>query len=266
MPTIERNGTRLYYEDSGAGDETILFSHGLLWDTRVFGPQIAALRSRYRCVAYDHRGQGRSAVPRESTIPMDLLALDAAALIYECDLGPVHFVGLSMGGFVGMRLAAWHPELIRTLTLVNTSAEPETRKNVPRYKLLAAIVAVAGPKPVASQVMSIMFGSSFLEDPARADERRQWQAILAGNRRSITKAVNGVIQRDGVVEQLARIVAPTLVIVGDEDVATTPDRARRLAAAIPSARLVQIPRAGHTSPIEAPEAVTAAIEELLTGR
>ena len=171
MPTLDLNGTRLHYQDTGAGDETILFSHGLLWDHRMFAPQIEALRGDYRCVAYDHRGQGRSAVPSEATIPIDLLALDAIGLIEALGLGAVHVVGLSMGGFVGMRVAAWRPDLVRSLSLIETSADPEPRRNVPRYKALNLVVGVAGPQPVASRVMPIMFGRTFLDDPARAAER-----------------------------------------------------------------------------------------------
>ncbi|HSK23832.1 MAG TPA: alpha/beta fold hydrolase [Egicoccus sp.] len=263
MPTLDVNGTRLYYEDSGTGDEVILFSHGLLWDHRMFGPQVEALRSDYRCIAYDHRGQGRSAVPTEATIPMDLLALDAVALIEKLELGAVHVVGLSMGGFVGMRVAAWRPDLVRSLSLLETSADPEPSRNVPRYKALNLVVGVAGTKPVSSQVMPIMFGRTFLDDPARAAERDRWRAILESNARSITKAVNGVIQRPSFAEHLSEILAPTLVVVGDEDVATTPAKAQGLVAGIPGARLVTIPGAGHTSTIEQPQAVTAALREFL---
>ena len=61
MPMIRANGTALYYEDTGGTSVPVVFSHGLLWDTKLFAPQIAVLRDRYRCIAYDHRGQGRSA-------------------------------------------------------------------------------------------------------------------------------------------------------------------------------------------------------------
>lgn len=263
MPTIDLNGTQLYYEDTGTGDEAILFSHGLLWDRRMFGAQVEALQSDYRCIAYDHRGQGRSAVPAEATIPMDLLALDAVALIEKLDLGAVHFVGLSMGGFVGMRVAAWRPELVRSLSLLETSADPEPSKNVPRYKGLNLVVAVAGAKAVSSQVMPIMFGRSFLEDPDREAERDRWRGILAGNAKTITKAVNGVLQRPSFADHLREIESPTLVVVGDEDVATTPDKAQRLVAGIPGARLVTIAGAGHSSTIERPVSVTDALRGFL---
>ena len=124
MPNLDVNGTTLFYKDTGPGStgETIVFSHGLLWNTALFAPQIAALRDRYRCVAWDHRGQGKSASgPHRNCIGMELVWQDAVALIEKLGLGAVHFVGLSMGGFVAMRMAARRPDLVKTLVLLETS-------------------------------------------------------------------------------------------------------------------------------------------------
>ena len=73
MPTILINGTAIFYEDTGPreGAETILFSHGLLWSSAMWAAQVAAFRDRYRCVAYDHRGQGRSADSTLRSIDID---------------------------------------------------------------------------------------------------------------------------------------------------------------------------------------------------
>lgn len=114
--------------------------------------------------------------------------------------------------------------------------------------------------PVADQVMPILFGRTFLADPARAQEKARWRAELTGNRRSIWRAVNGVIEREGIEGELANIRCPTTVIVGDEDVATPLKRAQAIVAAIPGAAIVRIPNAGHSSTIEAPDAVIAAME------
>ena len=83
MPTLEIDGTALYYEDTGPGStgQTIVFSHGLLWSTEQFAPQIAALRARYRCVAWDHRGQGRSGADHREHIGMELVWQDAVHLL-----------------------------------------------------------------------------------------------------------------------------------------------------------------------------------------
>ncbi|MTJ80466.1 MAG: alpha/beta fold hydrolase [Telmatospirillum sp.] len=263
MPMISVNGTRLHYEDGGPGGEPVLFSHGLLWNTSLFAPQMASLSDRYRPIAYDHRGQGQSADHDGPEIGMDLLTEDAAALISGLNLGPVHFCGLSMGGFVGMRLAARYPDLVRSLILCDTSAEAEVSENRPRYRLLCALSRWLGPRMIAARVMPIMHGRTALSDPARGAERAFWLAQVAGNRRSIWRAINGVINRAAVIDELPRITAPTLVIVGEEDVATRPEKSERIAKAIAGARLVRIPGAGHSSTVEQPAAVTAAIREFL---
>jgi 3-oxoadipate enol-lactonase len=265
MPMLRVNGTELYYEDTGGRGSAILFSHGLFWDTSLFAPQIAALKSRYRCIAYDHRGQGRSAESDLRAIDMDTLFADAVALIEALDLKPVHLCGLSMGGFVAMRLGARRPDLVRSLLLLDTSADPEPPKNAPKYRLWNWIARCFGVGPVVEATMPIMFGKSALSDPARDAERDAWRRQLRSNRRSLWRAVNGVIGRPSVYHELSRITAPTLVIVGEEDTVTVPAKAERIAAAIAGAKLVRVPRAGHMVTLEQPEAATRAISGFLDG-
>lgn len=265
MPFLDVNGTRLHYEDTGGSGEPIVFSHGLLWSGRMFDKQVAALRDRYRCITYDHRGQGQSDVWKVDAVDMETVYADAVGLIEKLGVGPCHFVGLSMGGFTGMRLAARRPDLLRSLALLETSADPEPEQNVPRYKLLTFVARWLGMGLVADKVMPIMFGRTFLEDPARSAERAEWKRRLTENRRDIWRAVNGVIRRRGVYEELARIKLPTLVLVGAEDVATVPAKAERLHGAIAGSKLVKLPRGGHTSTVEEPELLNAALVEFLDG-
>lgn len=262
MPTIRVNGATLYYEETGAGPETLVFTHGLLMNGRMFDAQVAALSDRYRCVTFDFRGQGQSEVTRDG-YDMDALTLDAAALIEALGYAPCHFAGLSMGGFVGMRLAARHPHLLRSLILLDTSAEPEP--NAVRYRLFEVMARVLGVSAVVDRVMPLLFGQTFLSDPTRATERVQWRTRIAANdRRGAMRAAEGVITRRPVTGEITAITHPTLIVVGDQDVATVPQRAQRIQALIPGSRLMVIPDAGHSSTIEAPEAVTAAIEAFLT--
>jgi 3-oxoadipate enol-lactonase len=265
MATFEIDGSTLYYEDTGPGStgETIAFSHGLLWGTELFAPQVAALRARYRCVAWDHRGQGRSGPePYRHCIDMELVWSDAVQLLEKVVGGPVHLVGLSMGGFMAMRMAARRPDLVRSLILLETSSDPEPVENVARYRLLTRVTRLLGPKVVKGRVAPIMLGKTILGDKARRDELATYVDLMS-RRRDIWRAVNGVIDRGGIHAELSRITAPTLVMVGDEDVATPRPKAEKIAAAIAGAKLVGIPRAGHSSPVEEPAAVTAAIEAFL---
>jgi 3-oxoadipate enol-lactonase len=264
MSFAQLNGTRLYYEDTGPGStgQTIAFSHGLLWSTELFAPQIAALRARYRCIAWDHRGQGQSAADRRHCIGIELVTQDAIALLEQIGGGPVHLAGLSMGGFVAMLPPARRPELVRSLMLLETSAGPEPDENAPRYRTLSNVSRVIGIGPIARRVAPIMLGKTVLGDPARKADVARFTKIMA-QRRDIWRAVNGVIDRAGCADELARIRVPTLVVVGTEDVATVPAKAHELVAGIAGAKLVEIAGAGHSSTVEQPAAVTAAIEQFL---
>jgi 3-oxoadipate enol-lactonase len=266
MPHIRVHGAQLYYEEHGAGDDTLFFSHGLLWSGEMFREQVAALKGRYRVITFDHRGQGRSERTRER-LDMDSLAEDAAELIRQlAPQKPVHFAGLSMGGFVAMRLASRHPQLLKSCILLETSADPEPEEVKAKYRQLTWVVRFLGTRPVVSKVMPIMFGQSFLKDESRAEPRREWKGRLLALDRDIHRAVTAVTSRSSVYEELQNIRCPTLVIVGEEDVATVPAKAERIHQAIAGSELVRIPRAGHTSTIEAPEEVTRAILDFLTRR
>ncbi|MBI1208330.1 MAG: alpha/beta fold hydrolase [Azospirillum sp.] len=265
MPQISIGDTSLYYESQGpATREAIVFSPGLLWNTSLFASQVETLKAHYRCVSYDHRGQGRSAPSPQRAIDMEVVYRDAAALIEALGLAPVHFCGVSMGGFVGLRLAARRPDLIRSLILLDTTARPERPERVRQYRKLNLVSRWIGHWAVAGRVLPILFAASVLADPARREDRKRWRRMLVRSRRDLWRAVNGVIERDGVEAEIGRIAAPTLVMVGDQDVATPPAEAEHIAAAIPGARLIRIPEAGHSAPVEQPALVTREIKRFLT--
>jgi 3-oxoadipate enol-lactonase len=261
MPMIRANGTALYYEDTGGTGAPVIFSHGLLWDTKLFSPQIAVLKDRYRCIAYDHRGQGRSADGTGRAISMETLTQDAAVLIEKLGLGPVHFCGLSLGGIVAMRLAISRSDLVRSLVLVSTTADAEPYKL--KYQALNVIARVGGLKSISAMALPALYGKTALKDPARADERREWKQQLEANRDTFWRATNGVLDRKSIHDQLGKIAAPTLVAVGDEDTSTPKAMADRIATAIAGAKLIVIPNAGHGATLEQPAIVTAAIGSFL---
>ena len=265
MARIKVNGVELYYEDTGGVDkEAIVFSHGLLWSGAMFAAQVGHLKDRYRVITYDHRGQGQSEVTAGG-YDMDTLAEDALALITALGIGPCNFAGLSMGGFVGMRMAARYPEIVKRLILMETSAQAEPAENIPRYHLLCNVVKLLGTRPVTGAVMKIMFGQKFLNDPGRKQLRNYWVGQLQKNKRNVVRAVYGVTTRYGVESELGNIKCPTLIIVGDQDVATVPDKALFIHGLIPQSKLVIIPGAGHSSSVEEPEAVNGALDAFLAG-
>lgn len=266
MPTIQANGVNLFYKESGSGPETIVFSHGLLMDHTMFEPQRAAFEKQYRVIAYDHRAQGQS----EDTghdYGMDTAAEDAAALITKLNATPCHFAGLSMGGFVGMRLAAHHPELIKTLTLMNTTANAEKLFNRVKYAFLAQMVKVFSPAPFTPIAVKELFGRSTRSIRSSAEQKQmlqEWTAKLRTRPRNIAYSLLAVMnRREFRADELAAIHCPTLIITGGDDTAQPPRNSASLFTGIHGARMINIPGAGHSSSLEQPEAVIAAMRELL---
>jgi len=267
VPTVKVNDVEVYYKESGSGSETIVFSHGLLMDHSMFEAQRAAFAGRYRVIAYDHRGQGQSQAPENSQSPdMETLTTDAATLIQALNAAPCHFAGLSMGGFIGMRLAVRHRALLRTLTLMNTGAQAEPWSSRMRYGILAQLVRVVGPGPFTGVAVKELFGHTTRHNPAQRAMLDEWKAKLRRRPRNVAEALLGVMARSAVSpDELRTIGCPTLVIAGEDDTPQPVPNSERLAAFIPGARLVRVPGCGHSSSLEAPEAVIKAMRELIVG-
>jgi 3-oxoadipate enol-lactonase len=267
MPTFTRGSATISYSDTGAPPEradapTVFFGHALLFSGWMFHPQITALKSQYRCVAIDWRGQGDSPAANDG-YDMDTLTDDAVALIESLGVAPIHYVGLSMGGFVGLRIAARRPELIRTLTLLDTSAGPQ--RDGTKFKLLSTIFRVTGIGVLRKTVVPMVFGPTFRADASNKPVIEEWERRLRRSRRSgISKAVIGVADRLTVESEIGRIQAPTLVIVGAAASPTPPDESQRIVDLIPGARLVTVVDSGHTTTLEQPDTVTELLRNLLT--
>ncbi|MCA9946696.1 MAG: alpha/beta fold hydrolase [Anaerolineales bacterium] len=259
MPQIRVNNVELFYEEQGSGSEVMLFSHGYLMDHTMYAGQIEAFKDRFRCVAYDHRGHGRSEQVT-SSYDLDALVNDAIALIEALEIGPVHFVGMSTGGFVGLRLALRRPDLLRSLVLIDTSADAEDKGKLKQYNLLLKTVNMVGWRPVIGRVMPILFYEVFLDDDQRKDEVKKWRGIITGhNTKAVTAFANAIFSRDSVVDQLGNIQTPTVVIVGKHDSATPASYSQTMADRIHDCRLRVIPDSGHSSPVEKPRAVAEAM-------
>ncbi len=264
MAYMEVNGVRLFYIDTGGKGPVVMFSHGLLFSTEMFDAQIAHLKGKFRCIAYDHRGQGQSGAT-DGGYDMDTLTGDAAALLTALKIKKCHFVGLSMGGFVALRMALNYPDRVLSISVLDSSADAEPQENHGRYKMLNFILRWLGPKPVVGSVMPIMFGQSFLKDPARKQLRDKWRRFLGqvADKKAMSKAVNGVITRESIYDRLDDIKVPTLILVGDEDAATVPVKSERMHKAIAGSEFQIIPKGGHVSTIDAPDAVNAVLSDFL---
>jgi len=263
MPTVNCNGVQLYYTNTQKGQDTIVFSHSYLLDNSHFNPQIDVLKEHYRCIAFDHRGHGQSNKP-SSGYEMENIYQDAISFIEEIDCAPCHFVGLSTGGFIGLRIGIRRPDLVKSLIMMDTSADAEPAEALGEYKLMLFIVRWLGFWPVTGRVMPIFFAQKFLKDPKRQNEVAHWRQMLTSNDRlAVYRFGHGIFSRESVYDQIDKIQVPTVVIAGEHDMPTPVEKAKRIAEKIPGAKLEIIPDAGHVSTVEEPEAVNLAIKSFL---
>lgn len=264
MPHLQINGCNHFYTEAGSGPEAVFFGPGFLLTRRAFAPQVEALQKRYRCVAPDWRGQGRSEVA-ERGYSLPALARDAADIIGRLGLAPCHYVGFSMGGFVGYRLALQRPDLLQSLTLIDTTARAEPFGNRLQYTLMLLVARILGyPELLLQRVLSLLFSPAFLNDPTRQDEVERWKETIASNDpRGVFRVGLGIFYRESVSERLPEITVPTLIVVGADDALFSVETARAEAERLPDARLEILPNAGHSTPIEQPEAVTDVLRSFL---
>lgn len=266
MPKILTNDAQLHYEEAGSGTETIVFSHSYLADNSHFNPQIQKLKSRFRCLAFDHRGHGQSEIKKDG-YDMENLYADAVGFIEALDCAPCHFVGLSTGGFIGLRIGIRRPDLVKSLVLMDTSADDEPQEALRQYRQMLFVARWFGFWPLIGRLMPIFFASKFLNDPARIHEVKEWRRrFVSNNRLAMYKFGQGIFTRTSIYEELDKIRTPTLVVVGAEDVPQPPVNAKRIANKIPGAKLTVIPEAGHICTVEEPLAVTSAIEDFLSNQ
>jgi non-heme chloroperoxidase len=186
MPSIDVGGVSLYYERAGGG-EPVVFSHGIPTDHRAWGSQVEAFSKSYATVAYSRRyafPNRKEGDVTDSTVGNN--AADLKGLIEKLGLGPVHLVGHSYGGFVAAFLAADHPDLVRTLVLV----EPAT-----------ATLLIEKPESVWQNL------SLLLRSPSVALSARRFQSSSLGpslkaldsghNEKAVQLNVDGIQDRSG---------------------------------------------------------------------
>lgn len=252
------NAPRLHTLRQGQGP-CVVFSHALGCDLSMWDAVAEHLQRRWTVVRYDHRGHGRSPVVPGS-FSIDSLADDAAALLAELGQGPVHFVGLSMGGMTAQALAARYPQAVRSITVANSaSCYDEAARAM--WQARIETVRQHGLSAIASGAMQRWFTPSFREDllgggaAQVARLRGQLEAMSASAYAAACEAVAAIDFR----QSNTQIVCPALVIAGTLDEATPVSASERIAAEIAGAQLRTL-EAAHLSAVEKPREFAQLLE------
>lgn len=254
------NGIELFYRCVGQGP-AILLVHGFPLNHAIWVPQARTLAANHCVILPDLRGHGRSEAPL-GPYTMDLLADDLSALLDRLQVGEVILGGLSLGGYVAFAFYRKFAERVRALILADTRASADAPEGRERREASARLAEAKGASPIAAQMLPLVLGAATRERNSTLAGRVQ-RMMERTSPIGIAGAQRGMALRLDATPLLPRITVPTLALVGEEDVITPPAEMEKMTAAIPGARLVRIPRAGHISPLENPRAVNRALREFL---
>ena len=248
---IDTGEARLAYRVDGPPEApTVVFSNSLMCDLHMWDAQAAALAGRFRVLRYDTRGHGGSSIP-ESPITMDALARDVVALLDGIGSGPVHFVGLSLGGMIGQRLASIAPERLKTLTLCDTA----TRVLPPEvWDERIATARSGGTAALADATIARWFPPGVALDPGPEVRLRR---MIAGTPVEGFAVCALAIRDADLRADAARIGVPTHVVYGDRDPLAA--ASQEIADRVAGSRVTVIPESGHLPNIDHPNEFTAAL-------
>jgi pimeloyl-ACP methyl ester carboxylesterase len=276
MPTAKINidafpPAELFYHELGSGSPLVLL-HGFPLDGTMWADVAELLSQQWRVIIPDLRGFGQS--PWPSTQPpqaaddisgkkvswtVTAMAADVEALLQALQIDqPIVLAGLSMGGYIAMQFALRYQARLRGLILADTRAAADSDEaRTGRHKTAERVLS-EGPAFVAEAMIPKLFApDTFQLRPELIAEYRE--LILKTNPRTIAGAALALGSRPNVTSELEQIHVPTLCIAGSNDEISPPQEMLVWSAELPRGRFVEIPGAGHMSPVEQPESFVAAV-------
>lgn len=237
----------------------VVLSNSLGSTMSMWDAQAEALAEHFRVVRYDTRGHGGSPVP-PGPYDIDDVADDVIALLDDLGVDKAHFVGLSLGGMTGMRLAARNPERVDRLVVLCTGAKLDPAG---AWHDRAATVRSQGTRAVAEAVVQRWYTAAYLD--SHPDVRAECEAVVAATPAEGYASCCEVIATMDLRDDLPAISAPTLAIAGADDPATPPALLETIADTVQDGRLLVVPRSAHLANAEQPGTITPAVVEHLKG-
>jgi 3-oxoadipate enol-lactonase len=267
MPFAIVNKIRMHYEVTGKGDPVLLIN-GLSAPAVGWTLQVKALAAHFAVITFDNRGVGETDLPAEPVYTTGQMADDAAGILREAKIARAHVVGASMGGTIAMELALRNPAMVRSLTLACTWGQADARF----LHTIESWISLAHRVPIEERYRNVLY--PWLYSPAffgkKENIEQVFQRSMAYPHQTKPEAIErqgrGIMQWNGTrMAKLGTIKAPTLVMVGRDDILTPPEFSRVLAKKIPRARLVMLPVGGHGFFIEQADAFNRTLIRFLRG-
>jgi len=254
------NGIEINYEIHGDKGPWVVLSHSLACNLHMWDAQIDMLRKRFRVLAFDTRGHGNSDAPADA-YTMDQLVEDSRGLLAVTGVDEPHWVGLSMGGMIGMMYALKYPGAFRSLVLCDTSSRipPEL---APVWAQRIETATGQGMSALVAPTLERWFTEPFRK--SRQDVTEPVANMIAATPVAGYAGCCHAIPTMNCTDQLRAIKCPVQIIVGEQDAGTPVAMSEAIHAAISGSELVVIPQASHLSNLEQPEKFNGALNRFLT--
>jgi 3-oxoadipate enol-lactonase len=264
MPVKKVNDVRFHYREIGDRmKQTIVFGHPMLFDASVFDSLVADLEKHFHLILLDVHGHGESDF--RMPLSLDDITTDFHQLLRKLNLSKVTWVGYSIGGMVGMRLAVHHPEVIESLVLMATTARPDPPALREQTWWLWQMFRAGHREDIVDAALRFFFAPATFESQPDLIATYRSRVLNYDQRQAegMFEVARAVLERRDFSQEIASISVPTLVIGGRDDLAPSPDELELIASQIPQARLVVIDEASHLLAVEKPAEVTRIVREFL---
>ena len=238
------------FDDEGSGP-AVVFLHGYPFNRTMWREQVAALRPSHRVVAVDLRGHGESEVT-DGIVTMEDMARDVKALMDRLDIKRAAVVGLSMGGYVALAFCRFFSTSVRALILADTRAQADTEEaKANRAAQIDKLLSVGMGAIADAMLPKLLSPATFSDQPDLVTRVRQM--MVTTDPKGAAAALRGMAARRDFRSFVSRILAPTLVIVGNLDSITPVDDSKFMQREIGRSRLEILDGAGHVSNLEKPD-------------
>jgi len=266
MPFITINNRTLHYLDVGEGP-ALLMGHTYLANHSVWREQINVLSQHYRCIVPDLWGHGLSSPTPGEKVSVRSLSEDYWVLMQALDIARYSVIGQAVGGMWGIQMALDYPSSINALVLISPSALEYTQENRQFYSELFSFTErqQTVPRRVVEQLVPLFFSlASQQEKPELAMEFEDSLFNMKGdNLSTVVDMGRNILEKSEGLVGLDRLAVPTLILAGEHAKRCSSKQSQLLSENIQGADLQLIPRAGHLSSLEQPEAVNLHLSAFL---
>ena len=258
---IKPDGEVLNYSDTSSGNEVLVFIHGYPFDQSIWKEQVIALSEQARIITYDVRGYGSSSKGTEK-FSIDLFADDLIFLLNSIQVNKVIVCGLSMGGYIALNLVKRYSERIKGLILYDTQCYADNaKKKKKRYENIA-LIRNGGKQKYLEDMCKILFSPVTFQQNGEII-KITLDLMLKATDEVLIQTLEAMAEREETCSILSAIKIPAMVLCGEHDILTPPEKSEYMQQQIPGSVLHVIANSGHLAHLENKDAFNQHLNNFL---